>query len=146
VAAACEEIEKNRKKGKDSLDERRICIRVWRGWISHTVSKTAQRPRETQAVFSQEYCVSHQVKLPSVFSPPMWLRLSSGMSITTERVRTRLGHGTKIAPLNDPRCPALDLTGTCPSSLKAFCPPHRIPIERTIFIFGLKWPDRVTVS
>jgi hypothetical protein len=28
VAAACEEIEKNRKKGKDSLDERRICIRV----------------------------------------------------------------------------------------------------------------------
>jgi hypothetical protein len=48
-------------------------------------------------------------------APPMWLRLSSGTAITTQR----LGHGTEVASLGDPSCPVLDLTGTCPSSANA---------------------------
>jgi hypothetical protein len=83
--------------------------------------------------------ISHKVKLSLVFTPLMWLQLSSGTAVT-ERVRTRLGHGTKVAFLNDQRCPALDLTSSWPSNVSAFCPPHRIPTERTILIFGLKWP------
>jgi hypothetical protein len=39
-------------------------------------------PCVTQAVFPQEYCVSHH-------APPMWLRLSSATPITTERLGTR---------------------------------------------------------
>jgi hypothetical protein len=87
----------------------------------HTLFQRLQRdPVEHKQYFRQEYCVSHQVKLSSAFPPPMWLRLSSGMAITTERVRTRLGHGTKFDSLSDPRCPALDLTGTWPFSVNVF--------------------------
>jgi hypothetical protein len=35
------------------------------------------------------------------------------MAIRTKRVRTYLGHGTKVASLRDPRCPTLDLTFQC---------------------------------
>jgi hypothetical protein len=41
-----------------------------------------------------------------------------------------------------PRYPAPHLGWTSPFSVNAFCSPHRIATERTIFIFGLKvtWP------
>jgi hypothetical protein len=44
----------------------------------------------------------------------------------------------KGAFFSDTRYPTQDLTGTCPSSVNAFCPPHRIPIEKTVFVFGVK--------
>jgi hypothetical protein len=99
--------------------------------------------KHKQYFHKKYYCVSRQVRLYSVFAPPMWLRLSSGIVVTPKRVGARLGHGTNVPSLSDPRCPALDLTGTC---VDAFCPPHGIRIERTIFIFGLKWPDRDLAS
>jgi hypothetical protein len=136
LAAVCEEIEKEEKK--DNVDERHICIKVQPGWISCAVSKTTRRPRKTQAVFPQEYtdCISHQVKLSTVFTPSMWLRLSSGMAITTERVRTSLGPPW-VTQMSCPR-PDRDLTFQC----KCFLSSPWDFYWKDNFYTCLKWPDR----
>lgn len=38
---------------------------------------------------------------------------------------------------SDPKCPVVDLTGTCPSGVNDFCPPTEI----TIFLYRLKLRD-----
>jgi hypothetical protein len=68
----------------------------------------------------------------------MWLRLSSGMTITTERLEAWDEVSCEWPKVSCCR-PDRDLSFEC----ECFCPPHRIPIERTIFMFGLKWPDIV---
>jgi hypothetical protein len=76
----------------------------------------------------QRDCISyHQVKLPLVCAPSMWLRLSSGMGITTE--------GWWYAGIWGQSC-FLEWP-------EVFCPrPDLPPAEKTTFVFGPTRADR----
>jgi hypothetical protein len=83
----------------------------------------------TQEVFPQDCSVGPKVTQLSVYAPPLWHRLSSGVAITTERLRTwDMGSCVSF----DPKCPAADLTLTSPSSADGFCSSRRINIESVI--------------
>jgi hypothetical protein len=64
-------VKKLRKKEKNRIWMNDIFVSRGDEGGFHTLSNAGQKPRVTQAVFPQDYCVSHQVKLSSVFAPPM---------------------------------------------------------------------------
>jgi hypothetical protein len=72
ILVVCEEIEKNtKKKEKRKWMNDTFLSRFKEGGFHTQFQELRKDPVRHRQDFRQEYCFSHQVKLPSVFASPM---------------------------------------------------------------------------
>jgi hypothetical protein len=71
LTEVCKELEKNIKKKRKRIWTNDIFVSRRNVGGFHTLFQRLRKDPVNTGIFPQEYCVSHQVKLSSVFAPPM---------------------------------------------------------------------------